>query len=251
MKKGIKSFISFMLAGAMTVSGMTTSFTPTYALAAETEAETAASVTVQTEAAPQGSVQDASAETDAQEETAGEQSAASETAADTEETTAAPSGQTENTPAKAEDTKETRYIVALPLIDGVQYDGIDADHKSEEYSDDKDTVLLYNEGENVTFKVKSDYTYSVYDQKNDKKIVESKDVKDGVVAFKMPASDLIVQFVIPDDPAPETESKAEDQTDGILPMTEAPPQTEVQEEETQKAEVETAEQTEEGRAQKN
>jgi len=100
MKKGIKSFISFMLVGAMTVSGMTTSFTPMYALAAETEAETTAPAAVQTEAVPQGDVQDAPAETAAQEETAGGQTDASEAAGSTEQTADAPSGQDENTSAK-------------------------------------------------------------------------------------------------------------------------------------------------------
>ena len=94
-----------------------------------------------------------------------------------------------------EGTKD--YIVVLPIMSGVQYADVDESHKSEEYSTDEETILLYTQGEHVSFSVDTSFSWSVYDKAQDSDILKSEDVKNGKVSFTMPADDLIVRYIVP------------------------------------------------------
>ena len=118
-----------------------------------------------------------------------------------------------------EGTKD--YIVVLPIMPGVQYADVDESHKSEEYSTDEETILLYTQGEHVSFSVDTSFSWSVYDKAQDSDILKSGDVKNGKVSFTMPADDLIVRYIVPNadgaDVVNETEKGSEQSTEAAIP----------------------------------
>ncbi len=102
---------------------------------------------------------------------------------------------------------EDPYILLLPISSEIAYD-LDADHISEEYSADKYTILLYEAGETVEFRVTTDYVYSIEDV-SDGTAFEDYSVVDGLVSFDMPKKDLC--FVLGEELREDTEDLIEEE----------------------------------------